>query len=61
MQWRAHDARARGACRLAEAANRAFDRIVVLRKMLHNDAVKRAVRRLTAAKCAKHARAMQTP
>eukprot|EP00974_Lingulodinium_polyedra_P067189 6502301-Lingulodinium_polyedra.AAC.1 len=29
MKWRAHSARARGAFRHAESANRAFDRIVV--------------------------------
>eukprot|EP00974_Lingulodinium_polyedra_P012256 1182408-Lingulodinium_polyedra.AAC.1 len=62
MKWRAHGARARGAFRHAENANRAFDRIFVqLSKMPHNDAVKRAVHRFNAAKCTTDARTTHAP
>eukprot|EP00974_Lingulodinium_polyedra_P048407 4649088-Lingulodinium_polyedra.AAC.1 len=45
-----------------KAAKRAPDRIVAqFRETLRNDAVKRAFRRISAAKCATHARATRAP
>eukprot|EP00974_Lingulodinium_polyedra_P085534 8284338-Lingulodinium_polyedra.AAC.1 len=51
MNWRARGASAHAVFRRVEAAKRAFDRA------LHGDAGKRAFRRFSEAKCAKHARA----
>eukprot|EP00974_Lingulodinium_polyedra_P072447 7011412-Lingulodinium_polyedra.AAC.1 len=60
--WRACGASVRAAFRRAEATERKLDNIVAQHfRNVRDDAVKRAIRRFSAAKYAAHARAVRAP